>query len=209
MIPRQRVPYVPRLYFLPLSNYENRNCFSSWCKDRISIIKKLASKSLISQVVNVQEFPWVATVDGEFLTDTPYNLIRQGRFEHKNSLLGVNADEGTFWILFVLPGFSKDTPSLQNLTMFRNGVDVICWDLNEQQVRSTLLAGTLINCSYCQSFRLGLSLRAFIFVLNSVAANISCCTARHQVTYRRVTYLLALVMLTRLEVSPEQPQAIR
>jgi len=81
-----------------------------------------------------QVFPWVATVDGEFLTDTPYNLIRQGRFQHKDALLGVNADEGTFWILFALPGFSKDGPSLQNLTMFRRGVDTICWDLNQQQV---------------------------------------------------------------------------
>ena len=85
----------------------------------------------------------MATVDGEFLTDTPHNLISQGRFEHKDSLLGANADEGTFWILFALPGFSKDGPSLQNLTMFRNGVDIICWDLSDQQVlsRSRCLSG--------------------------------------------------------------------
>jgi len=84
----------------------------------------------------MQVFPWVATVDGEFLTDTPFNLVRQGRFQHKDALLGVNADEGTFWILFALPGFSKDGPSLQNLTMFRSGVDTICWDLSEQQVHA-------------------------------------------------------------------------
>jgi len=81
----------------------------------------------------------VATVDGEFLTDTPYNLISQGRFQRKDSLLGFNADEGSFWILFALPGFTKDGPSLQNLTMFRNGVDVICWDLNEQQVSAAVI----------------------------------------------------------------------
>jgi len=84
-------------------------------------------------------FPWVATVDGEFLTDTPYNLVRQGRFQRKDSLIGVNADEGTFWLLFALPGFSKDGPSLQNLTMFRHGVDTICWDLNDQQVPALFL----------------------------------------------------------------------
>jgi len=111
-----------------------------------------------TEIFGAQVFPWVATVDGEFLTDSPYNLIRQGRFEHKNSLLGVNADEGTFWILFVLPGFSKDTPSLQNLTLFRKGVDVICWDLNEQQVRSTLLAGTFINNLYSQLVRHGVTI---------------------------------------------------
>jgi len=88
---------------------------------------------------NVQIFPWVATVDGEFLTDTPHNLVSQGRFQHKDSLLGVNKDEGTFWILFALPGFTKDGPSLQNLTMYRDGVDVIGWDLTDQQVSSLLL----------------------------------------------------------------------
>jgi len=91
----------------------------------------------INKQFTAQVFPWVATVDGEFLTDTPYNLISQGRYQHKDALLGVNADEGTFWILFALAGFTKDGPSLQNLTMFRNGVDVICWDLNEQQVLSS------------------------------------------------------------------------
>ena len=81
----------------------------------------------------------MATVDGEFLTDTPHNLISQGRFQHKDALLGSNADEGTFWILFALPGFSKDGPSLQNLTMFRNGVDIICWDLSQQQVLTIII----------------------------------------------------------------------
>ena len=78
-------------------------------------------------------------MDGEFLTDTPHNLISQGRFQHKDALLGSNADEGTFWILFALPGFSKDGPSLQNLTMFRNGVDIICWDLSQQQVLTIII----------------------------------------------------------------------
>jgi len=87
----------------------------------------------------MQVQPWVPTVDGEFLTDTPYNLISQGRYQHKDVLLGVNADEGTFIVALSLPGFTKDGPSLQNLTMFRNGVDIICWDLNEQQVLSSFL----------------------------------------------------------------------
>jgi len=82
-------------------------------------------------------FPWVPTVDGDFLIDTPYNMLKAGRFQKKDALLGVNRDEGTFWILFVLPGFSKDGPSPQNLSMFNSGVDVIAWDLNANQVRFT------------------------------------------------------------------------
>jgi carboxylesterase type B len=78
-------------------------------------------------------FPWAPTVDGDFLTDTPYNLLMSGQFQHKEALLGVNRDEGTFWILFVLPGFTKDGPSRQNLSMYNGGVDIITWDLDTYQ----------------------------------------------------------------------------
>ena len=77
-------------------------------------------------------FPWAPTVDGRFLADTPYNLMKAGRFQRKESLLGVNKNEGTFWILYVLAGFTKDGPSLQNWTSFNGGVDVIAWDLSEE-----------------------------------------------------------------------------
>jgi len=79
-------------------------------------------------------FPWAPTVDGNFLIDTPYNMLKTGQFQKKEALLGVNRDEGTFWILFVLPGFSKDGPSPQNLSMFNSGVDTIAWDLTADQV---------------------------------------------------------------------------
>jgi len=83
-------------------------------------------------------FPWAPTVDGDFLVDTPYNMLVSGQFQRKESLLGVNRDEGTFWILFALPGFSKDGPSRQNLSMYVNGVDQIAWDLNDEQVRNVI-----------------------------------------------------------------------
>lgn len=77
-------------------------------------------------------FPWAPTVDGRFLTDTPHNLLKTGEFQRKESILGVNKDEGTYWILYVLGGFTKDGPSLQNRTTFRRGIDVIAWDLAEE-----------------------------------------------------------------------------
>lgn len=63
-------------------------------------------------------------------------MLSSGRFQHKEAILGVNRDEGTFWILFALPGFSKDTASHQNRTMYLDGVDQIAWDLNLEQVVS-------------------------------------------------------------------------
>ena len=77
-------------------------------------------------------FPWVPTIDGDFLSESPYNLLQQGSFQkNKNILIGSNKDEGTFWILYSVPGLSKDSPSLLNHTMYLDGVDIIDWDLSE------------------------------------------------------------------------------
>lgn len=78
-------------------------------------------------------FPWAPTVDGEFLPDTPYRMLKSGRFQKKEALLGVNRDEGTYWIVYALPGFHKDHASLQNRSMYQDGVDQIAWDVSEER----------------------------------------------------------------------------
>ena len=62
--------------------------------------------------------------------DTPHNLLYEGRYAHKDAMLGSNKDEGTYWILYALPGMYRDQPSVQNYTMFQDGVDIIDWDLS-------------------------------------------------------------------------------
>ena len=79
---------------------------------------------------NFMVFPWAPTVDGDFLVDTPYNLLKAGKYQKKDALLGVNKDEGTYWLLYALPGFSKDGPSLHNHSMFLSGVDTVDFDLS-------------------------------------------------------------------------------
>jgi len=102
----------------------------------VNLLRNVITRQhIIAMSVNMQVFPWVPTVDGNFLIDTPYNMLKAGRFQKKDALLGVNRDEGTFWILFALPGFTKDGPSPQNLSMFNSGVDIIAWDLTADQVR--------------------------------------------------------------------------
>ncbi len=62
-----------------------------------------------------------------------HDIVLQGKFKNKDSLIGVNKDEGTYWILYALPGFSKDDESLHTYQMFLDGVDLIDWDLSETQ----------------------------------------------------------------------------
>ena len=82
---------------------------------------------------NHMVFPWAPTVDKDFLMDTPHNLLKQGKVQRKDTLLGVNRDEGTFWLLYTLEKLSKDTESLMNYTDYVNAIDIIDWDLDEQK----------------------------------------------------------------------------
>lgn len=57
-------------------------------------------------------FSFVPMVDGEFLPDTPEGMLNSGNFKDTQILLGVNQDEGSFFLLYGAPGFSKDNDSL-------------------------------------------------------------------------------------------------
>jgi len=112
------------------------NCHMHEEKALLTCLRGLSAKTILDNegVDNrFMVFPWVPSVDGDFLVDTPYNLLKNGSFQHKDAILGVNRDEGTFCILFALPGFSKDNSSLQSYEMFQTGVDIIAHDLNRFQ----------------------------------------------------------------------------
>ena len=75
-------------------------------------------------------FPWTPTIDGVIVPENPRTLLHSGRFARKDALLGINENEGSYWVIYALPGFSKDGPGLQNRTSFEQGVDTICWDMS-------------------------------------------------------------------------------
>ena len=76
--------------------------------------------------------PWVPTVDGRFLTDTPFNLLKTDRVQRKESIFGVNKNEGTCLALYFgdILGFTKDGPNPQNRTTFQRGIDIMASDLS-------------------------------------------------------------------------------
>lgn len=57
-------------------------------------------------------FSFVPVVDGEFLPDTPEAMLNSGNFKDTQILLGVNQNEGSYFLLYGAPGFSKDNDSL-------------------------------------------------------------------------------------------------
>ncbi|KAJ8007745.1 hypothetical protein DPEC_G00097400 [Dallia pectoralis] len=57
-------------------------------------------------------FSFVPVIDGVVLPDNPEVMLSSGNFKDTQILLGVNQDEGSFFLLYGAPGFSKDNESL-------------------------------------------------------------------------------------------------
>lgn len=84
---------------------------------------------LILQFPSWQVLPWLAlfrfsfvpVVDGEVLPDSPEVMLNSGNFKDTQILLGVNQDEGSYFLLYGAPGFSKDNESLISRVDFLEG----------------------------------------------------------------------------------------
>ena len=53
-----------------------------------------------SVVSGIVQFPFVPVIDGFFLTETPVEYLRSGRFKKTPLLLGSNAQEGTWFLVY-------------------------------------------------------------------------------------------------------------
>lgn len=60
-------------------------------------------------------------MDGDVLPDSPQAMISSGSFKDTQILLGFNQDEGTYFLLYGAPGFSKDNESLISREDFLEG----------------------------------------------------------------------------------------
>ncbi|XP_028653836.1 acetylcholinesterase [Erpetoichthys calabaricus] len=67
-------------------------------------------------------FSFVPMVDGVVFPDTPEAMLSSGNFKETQILLGVNQDEGSYFLLYGAPGFSKDNESLISREDFLEGV---------------------------------------------------------------------------------------
>ncbi|KAG7479557.1 acetylcholinesterase-like [Solea senegalensis] len=68
--------------------------------------------------------PFIPIVDGNFLPDKPEVLLRTGELPKKDLLIGVNKDEGTYSVVYSVPGFSNIGPSLITRNQFLHGVNL-------------------------------------------------------------------------------------
>ena len=100
-------------------------------------------------------FPWVPSVDGDFLLESPHEILQREAHEgkhnniqhhkslmnnlkHKEALLGVNSDEGTYWILYALEVLSREHTSLVSYEQFVEAIQVIDWDLSGETLEEVI-----------------------------------------------------------------------
>ncbi|KAG9338714.1 hypothetical protein JZ751_025383 [Albula glossodonta] len=121
---------------VPPSEAWNRSLTLAWmldCQgegstDLESCLRSVEPEKIVSQQNNVLEqhqmvgTAFVPTVDGDFLTDLPDVLIQSGQFKKTDLLLGVNKDEGTYFLVYGAPGFSITHDSLITRDNFLQGV---------------------------------------------------------------------------------------
>ncbi|XP_043925927.1 cholinesterase isoform X2 [Protopterus annectens] len=87
-------------------------------------------------------YGFVPIIDGDFITDDPRALNKLGHFKHTNALVGVNKDEGTYFLVYGAPGFSKDNESLITRSEFLEGVKMSLPDASELGVESVIFQYT-------------------------------------------------------------------
>lgn len=72
----------------------------------------------------VAQFPFIPVVDGTFLTKTPSQYFREGHFKKIPVLMGSNANEGSWLLVYAEPSyFNIDTPSLISKESFNVVMD--------------------------------------------------------------------------------------
>lgn len=71
---------------------------------------------------SVFRFAFVPLLDGDFFTDSPEAMLGSGDFKETQVLVGVVKDEGSYFLIYGAPGFSKDNESLISRQDFLEGV---------------------------------------------------------------------------------------
>ncbi|NXH16847.1 ACES Acetylcholinesterase, partial [Bucco capensis] len=109
-------------------------------KDPLELVEQEAA---VLPQQGVFRFAFVPVVDGEFLPDTPEALLAAGR-GHPSAevLLGAVQDEGTYFLVYGVPGFGKDNESLISREEFLAGVTLGVPQANELAAEAVVLQYT-------------------------------------------------------------------
>ena len=78
--------------------------------DVIACLKAVNASDLVINewgTLGICEFPFVPVLDGSFVDELPEVALKNGHFKHTPLLLGSNADEGNYFIIYYLTNLFK------------------------------------------------------------------------------------------------------
>ncbi|XP_041669150.1 acetylcholinesterase-like [Cheilinus undulatus] len=75
--------------------------------------------------------PFVPVVDGDFLPDKPEVLLNSGKLSNKEVMFGLTKNEGTYFLMYGMPGFSLKDNSLISRKDFLDGVTLSMADSSD------------------------------------------------------------------------------
>ncbi|XP_041420836.1 cholinesterase-like isoform X1 [Xenopus laevis] len=121
------------------------NCFYRNETEIITCLQTKSPEEIFEKAVSVLphksviEVNFPPTVDGDFLIEMPEILMQIGQLKKNTQILtGVNRDEGSYFLVYGLPGFSKDHESFINRTQFQESVRLSFPEATELAVDSVL-----------------------------------------------------------------------
>nr|XP_046172145.1 cholinesterase-like isoform X1 [Oncorhynchus gorbuscha]XP_046172146.1 cholinesterase-like isoform X1 [Oncorhynchus gorbuscha]XP_046172147.1 cholinesterase-like isoform X1 [Oncorhynchus gorbuscha] len=94
-------------------------------------LQRAHPEDIIKQQYNVLSLPTILalpftpSVDQNFLPDMPEVLLRTGHFLKTEVLIGLNQDEGTYFLVYGAPGYDITSQSLISRENFLKGVDLV------------------------------------------------------------------------------------
>lgn len=94
--------------------------------------KKITSKQHdVRMQPTILSITFGPTVDGDFVPDEVQALLNTGNLPKKEVILGLNKDEGTYFLMYGAPGFNITGQSLITRKEFLSGVDLTMTDVND------------------------------------------------------------------------------
>ncbi|XP_069831357.1 cholinesterase isoform X2 [Dendropsophus ebraccatus] len=111
----------------------------------INCIRRKTPQEIIEKSLSILthrsliEINFLPVVDGDFLIDLPENLLQLGQLKKNTQILtGVNKDEGSYFLVYQIPGFSIDHESFINRTQFQESVKLAFPKATELAVDSVI-----------------------------------------------------------------------
>ncbi|XP_073418530.1 acetylcholinesterase isoform X1 [Dendrobates tinctorius] len=90
----------------------------------------------------VFRFAFVPVADGDFFPDAPETLINTGSYKPCPLIVGVNQNEGSYFLLYGAPGFSKNNESLITREQFLGGVRMSVPEANDIALEAVVMQYT-------------------------------------------------------------------